>query len=919
MEERIKPQFINCPACQGQGIDKENKMCKECSSIGTGSFFRNVFLYWGLELSKEIIFLRKIKRLLYNLINLIALIISLAGVLSLVWWMLNFPDPYSLDTYFFWRYTHGLLLIFWISILADQFLVYRFTEKRISKYKINKKSFKNNEISSEKLPNNWKELVSFEQKIDVSRALNKQSNKIVEDAFMLASKYKYSSVNPKHIFFEILNQNETKALFARLNVNHKDIQLIVKRMIENNVGTAKSRSIIFSNESKEAFIKAYTDAFLNNQIDVNIQNLIIPIIEADDDLVEILYDFDIDVEKINNVNEWFKVNDKLIEAYKRYKKMARFKPKTNMDRAYTAIETPILNNYSYDLTLAAKLARLDFCVGRDKEIEDAFKSLEKGENGVLFVGPPGVGKRTIISGIAERMVSEEVPKILRDKRLLELDLARLVAGSDAAQAQDRLSQIIQEINRAKNIVLFINNLENVVGISAGEEESVELSDVLIGALERKEIVCFSISITRNYVKYIENQPIGNAMSVIKVNEPKGNQAIQIVESKIGVIENKYKIYFSYRAIDEAVKLSDKYIQDKYLPAKAIDILETVAVNVAKRCKQDSSKCICAREDVQEVVSDITSIPMKKVSSKESEVLLSLEDEIHKRMINQDEAVKIVANSLRRARTELSEGKRPIASFLFLGPTGVGKTELAKSVAEVYFGNEKSMIRVDMSEYQQPESLNKMIGDETGNSGYLTEAVRKSPFSLILLDEFEKAHSNILNLFLQVMDDGRLTDGQGRTIDFTSTIIIATSNACALFIQDQIKRNIDLDKIKENLIQEELIKVMKPELVNRFDGIIVFKPLSKENVIDITRLMLVKFSTILEKQGINLQVNEGGIRKLAFEGYNQKFGARPLRRLLQEKIENNIASKILTNEIQRRDTVVIDSNGKIRVEKGRKLI
>ena len=362
-------------------------------------------------------------------------------------------------------------------------------------------------------------------------------------------------------------------------------------------------------------------------------------------------------------------------------------------------------------------------------------------------------------------------------------------------------------------------------------------------------------------------------------------------------------------------MTTQYIHDKYLPEKAITILDQVAVKVSKKRGEQS---IVTHEDIAQIVSESTGIPVTKISETESKVLLHLEDKIHERMIDQEEAVKMVSASLRRARAGIREGKRPIASFLFLGPTGVGKTELAKAVAEIYFGSERYMVRVDMSEYQHPDSIPKMIGDERGAVGYLTEAVRKSPFSLVLLDEFEKAHPQILNLFLQVMDDGRLTDGQGRTIDFTNSIIIATSNAGALFIQEQIRAGVKIEDIKEALINEHLNKVMRPELINRFDGIIVFKPLSIECVVDIARLMLNKTKNMLEAKGIGLDIAEEGIRKLAELGFDPKFGARPLRRVLQEKIDDEVANKILAGELKRRDTVIINAEATIDIEKAKSL-
>ena len=338
----------------------------------------------------------------------------------------------------------------------------------------------------------------------------------------------------------------------------------------------------------------------------------------------------------------------------------------------------------------------------------------------------------------------------------------------------------------------------------------------------------------------------------------------------------------------------------------------------KAARNNPDRVICSGEEVAIAIEQITGIPANKVSEDEGKKLLNLEVDIHERMVGQEEAVKAVSSALRRARAELKDGARPIASFLFLGPTGVGKTELAKTVSEVYFGDENYMVRLDMSEYQEASSVNKIIGDASGAVGYLTEAVRKKPFSLILLDEIEKAHPDILNLFLQLLDDGRLTDGQGRTISFTQSIIIATSNIGSVTIQESMKNGLSVDAIKQDLIDNQLNKYMRPELINRFDGIVVFKPLTEDNIIVIATLMLKKIKKNLADKGVAFQADKDGVAILAKAGYDPKFGARPLRRLLQERVEDEIANLFLAGSLKRRDTVFIGSNGEIGVEKGREL-
>lgn len=478
--------------------------------------------------------------------------------------------------------------------------------------------------------------------------------------------------------------------------------------------------------------------------------------------------------------------------------------------------------------------------------------------------------------------------------------------------------IINEMQRSKNVILYIENIENIMGIASGSEESLELSEVLAETLSRQGIYCLASVSSENFARYVEGKALANAMTAIKVLEPSKDDAIYMLESKIAWIENKFGVYFDYSSIEETVNMSMKYINDKYLPEKAVDVIKSTAVKMSKLSQKDPSKKICTKNDIAEVISDITGILVSKVTESESEKLMNLEQEIHERMIGQEEAVVAIAGSLRRARAELREGTRPIASFLFLGPTGVGKTELAKTVANIYFGDEKYMIRLDMSEYQLAGSLRKMIGDVDNTLGYLTEAVRKKPFSLILFDEIEKAHPDILNLFLQILDDGRLTDGQGRTINFTNSIIIATSNAGSLFIQQAVKDNMEMAVIKQELIDDHLSKIMRPELINRFDGIIVFKPLTLDNILSIAKIMINKIGKNLVSKGINLLFDDEGLLILAKAGYDPKFGARPLRRLLQDKIENEIANLILTKKLKRRDTVFINEQGQIEVEKAKSL-
>jgi len=917
-EKKSKDEIIfsTCALCGGSGQLKFSVPCGHCKGIGIGFAEKNKIFYWGKRLGIINIRLVRIERKLNLAINLLAYVAGVTGVAALGFWaFMNYREGHTAYADFYiWQKKNLLILWFWVSLVFDMFIIFRLSEegKKNREVKIKREEEKKEQTFFGRIKKSG--LV----KNEISESFSLPAQKIIEDAFLLAFSLGHEYVAIRHLFIALLKDEKVLSLFFRLNA--KLVQ--VKGKIESKLllNEKSSRFLNFhlreDNDFKKVMLEAYLGARDLGQKTVEPVNLILPIINHDQYLAEVLYEMEIEPQKVFNVVKWFRVNDMMIERYRKFRSESRFKPSTNMNRAYTAVATPLLDNFGYDLTVAAKWGKLDYCVAREKEIKEVFGVIDSGQLGVLLVGPEGAGKRTVIQGIAELMAEEEVPKIFKDKRLIEIDAARLVSGATAAQAEERLQELIDEANRSGNIILAFHDIQSITGITAGGAESLELSEVLANAVDRKYVICLATATGENYSKYLEGKALGRAMGKVEVDEPQGDQAVQILSSKIGLLEGRYGVYFSYAALDQVIALTSKYMHDSYLPAKAVRVLETVAAKVGKREKENK---IVTKADIAEVISEVTHIPVSQASDQEGEKLLHLEEEIHKYMINQSEAVNVVSASLRRARAQMTEGKRPIASFLFLGPTGVGKTELAKSIARVYFGDEKCMIRLDMSEYQIPESVKNLIGGEN-ETGQLTEAVRKAPFSLILLDEFEKAYKEILNLFLQVMDDGRLTDGQGRTCDFTNSIIIATSNVGALYIQDALrdKQNANYAAVKDTLINEHLNKVLRPELINRFDGIIVFEPLDQANVIDITRLMVKNLSKMLDPKGISLEADEAGIKVLAKQGYDPKFGARPLRRLLQDKIENIIANKILSGELKRRDKVVINSKAEIEVVKGKKL-
>jgi len=925
MENQEKKQeflLTICPYCQGKG-KIGNDVCPNCLGKRVIGWRQGIFYYWGPTINTLTILERKLERLARLFVNGFLFLCGVAGLaVFLFYFYFNFADIFQLS---FWLYPPKYTLFFWLSLLIDLYLFYRLSQESALKEKINLQNQVVILPAETETDDFWEQFKAAgpEKKKDISVSFSQNAFKSLEDAWLLAQRFQSKEVWPAHILGALLFFPKIALIFGRLGINLEKVAHKVNESLnKNNLidKDEKGGNPRLSPLAIKVLLRAYFIAYQAREPQVSVIDLLLSIAQSDSAAQEILYDLGVDLVKIKNVVEWIRVNEVLRRQSQHFRKSAFFKPKGKLDRAMTAAATPTLDHYSQDLTLLAKFGYLEPCVGREAEIQEIFRVIEANNQSVILTGNPGVGKKTIIEGIARRMVTEEVPEIIQDKRLVSLNVARLISGADPAAAEGRLMQIIDEIKRAGNIVLFIKDIESMVGITSGEEGSLDLAEVLVSEITKGSFFCFATANAIDYARYIENSALGDALQNVRINEPQINEAIQILEAKTAYIEYKNKVYFSYGAIEQAVKLSYRYIHDRYLPEKAIQVIEQVAVFVRKN---KGDKAIVLAEDVARLISAKVNIPLTTVTEKESEKLLHLEEEIHQRVIGQEEAVKMVAAALRRARAQLRDSQRPIANFLFLGPTGVGKTELSKTVAEVYFGSEKNMVRIDMSEYQEQSSVYRLIGSppgkgSPGTSGYLTEAVRKNPFTLLLLDEIEKAHHDILNLFLQVMDDGRLTDGLGRTIDFTNVILIATSNAGTAFIQEKIKEGWTVQQIKDKMMEDEIKKYFTPEFVNRFDGVIVFKPLAMKEVIEITKLMLKKVAKQLEEKGIHFEASEEAVAELASAGFDPQYGARPLRRIVQERVSDVLANYLLAGKIARRDTVILEKGGVLKIKKAEKI-
>ncbi|MFH1509400.1 MAG: ATP-dependent Clp protease ATP-binding subunit [bacterium] len=899
LEKNITLRLATCSQCQTIGSE-----CQACGGYHEVGVIGNKILLWDLPLST---LSNKTRQLTRKLDVLIDIILFSFGALAIT---ILFFDMFSSGNYKLadvGRFTH---LLFWISILSNMYLLYRFKSRdEKEEWVIKKSELKNIGQLPKEL--NTTELLSLpkEDTIRIHNVMRGEALDVIEDAYSMAKSSNHAQVLPVHVLAALLTKKEISEVFGRIAFDNERFIKMIKSVLAKQ--PKEKGKLVIAPQTIRLLLYSYYEAVENRRPKIDLAELLSAITNTDSAANEIMLDLDMSQNKIRHIVEWYNTRHDIMRRYREEKRLAMFKPKGVMDRAMTAVASPVLERMSTDLTYLSSRGVLEVCVNREKETDEILRVVESG-NSVVLVGEDGVGKSAIINGLARLMTVEDVPKILQDKRLINLSVSSMLSGAGVGQLEGRIQKVMNEIARARNIVLVIENVHDLVGVATGGGQTFDISDILTEAIKKFNLLIIATTNSKDFSDVIENKSsLDSVMTKIDITEVDEDNAIRISEIKALGIEAKNNVYFSYGAIQSAVDMSSRYIHESHLPDKAINILEEAAVLAAGEKGEGS---IVSADEVAKIIADKTNIPTENVTASESAKLLKLEDLIHNRIIGQDQAVTAVAEALRRARAELRDEKRPIATLLFLGPTGVGKTELSKTVAEAYFGSENDMIRVDMSEYQEVTSIARLIGDEE-SSGYLTEAVRKSPYSLLLLDELEKAHPDILNLFLQVMDDGRLTDGLGRTIDFTNVILIATSNANTSFIQDQLEAGKTVVEIHKILMEEELQKIYRPEFINRFDEIVVFKPLSEKDLVDITRLLLNKVEKRLLKKGINLRVTETAILELAHSGYDPKYGARPLRRVLQDQVDSALAKKILSGNLKRRDVAILEQGGKIRVESG----
>jgi ATP-dependent Clp protease ATP-binding subunit ClpC len=750
------------------------------------------------------------------------------------------------------------------------------------------------------------------QDLSVMSHLDTRTSQVLNQAQQEAKRIKQALIEPEQLLIGLLFDSDVFQLLGKFSVDVAKLSQELQG--KEQVGTFDGQPTLSEN-SKHLFEDAYSAVKSRGVEFISPEDLLVAIFSQNIAVSDYLKTQGLDKDKIG----------------KELSKTSTF--------VYGKKST--LEQFGIDLTEQAKNGELDPITGRDREVERLVHILlRRTKNNPIIIGEAGVGKTAIVEGLAQSIASGKAPKDLQTKKIIQLDLSSIIAGaSHRGEFEERLRSVIKETQVSGNIILFIDEIHTIIG--AGDTDgALDASNIIKPFLARGQLQIIGTTTTAEFRKYFEkDKAFERRFQPVIADEPSEETAIEMLKVLAPKYEDFHKVVLTPEALEAAVKLSKRYIGERYLPDKAVDLLDEASAQVRLELnegKREGNQI--KREDIENIVSSWTGIPITKLTENESEKLLHLEDTIHNRLINQENAVTLVAEAVRRGRIGLSSANRPIASFIFLGPTGVGKTELAKTLAEVLFGKEDSMIRLDMSEYMEKHEVAKLIGAPPGYVGYeeggqLTEAVRAKPYSIVLLDEVEKAHPDVFNILLQLLEDGRLTDNKGNTISFKNTIIIATSNIGSTLIQQQLqgidqsndkKEESTTDQSVEQTSQQkapvtqkekleelnkilmgELRKFFRPELLNRFDGLVVFEPLSEKNMMEVAKLGINSTKKLLLLQGIDLEASEASLARLAKEGYDPIYGARPLRRLIQTAIENPIALLMINKTFIQGDKILID--------------
>ena len=797
------------------------------------------------------------------------------------------------------------------------------------------------------------------------------AEKALELSGELAADFGHNYIGTEHILYGLVKEGSGVAsqVLNLQEVTPENIEEEIEALVGKGTPIQNRQEIGFTPRSKRVIENAFLEARKFGSEFIGTEHLLIGIMrEGDSIAVRIMLDLGVNPQKL--YNEIIKVINEDENANINEKQ-------SNGKGRGSYNQTPTLNQYGTDLTKKAAEGKLDPVIGRKTEIQRVIQILSRRtKNNPCLIGEPGVGKTAVAEGLAEKIISEDVPEMLKNKRVVSLDIASMVAGAKyRGDFEERIKKCLEEVKKSGDVILFIDEVHTIVGAGSAEG-AVDAANILKPLLARGEVQVIGATTLNEYRKYIEkDSALERRFSPVTVGEPNKAETEEILKG----IRDKYEAHHNVKITDEAIKsaveLSTRYINDRFLPDKAIDLIDEAASRVKMKTYtqpeslkkledeivtldkekedtirvQDFEKAAILRdkikeekeklqkekekwqnkntknvtalneEDIAEVVASWTGVPVKKLTQSENEKLKNLEKTLHQRVIGQNEAVEAVAKAIRRGRVGLKDPNRPIGSFLFLGPTGVGKTELSKALAESLFGNEDAMIRIDMSEYMEGHSVSKLIGSPPGyvgfdDGGQLTEKIRRKPYSVILFDEIEKAHPDVMNMLLQILDDGRLTDAQGRTVNFKNTVIIMTSNIGARLITDKttlgfsaVDKKDETQKEYESIkkdVMGELKKQFRPEFINRIDEIIVFHKLNNEDIKQIIDIMINQVTKRMQEKGYNLEIEDSVKELIAKKGIDTNYGARPLKRAIQNILEDRVAEEILDENIKQNKKAII---------------
>jgi len=740
-------------------------------------------------------------------------------------------------------------------------------------------------------------------KFNLAEFLSFEAAQVVDQTIRFCRKRKILPVTATDLLYNLVVDKNLNFVFNRILLNIKEL----KSFFNSYFKSLPKQTITendYAPDFQETIIEALNLAKEKNRPFLNSGDLLVALAKTDLIFKKILIDYQLKVDDIKNLVRWLENLRERIDKQKRFWEWSNLVKRGSLGREWIAGYTPTLDKFSIDITALVKKQNFPEIIGHQEEIKAMERILARTEiNNVLIVGEPGSGRKSMVYALAEKSVlGESLPEI-NYKRVVQLDLTNLLAQlTSLEEIETVLDTIFHEVLTAGNVILVIDEIHNFIGGSL-KPGTVDISGILGSYLASPAFPIVAITTFEGLHKNIEqNTSILSLFEKVEVAEVSLEETLELLQNLSLVLEQKNKKFISYQALRDIITYCEKYLPAIPFPEKAMDLLDEAMVYL----KQSKDKVLLPQH-IAEIFSKKTQIPVGEIEEKERNILLNLEKLIHQRIINQEEAVTEVATAMRRARTKITVRKGPMGCFLFLGPTGVGKTETSKALAEIYFGSEEKMIRLDMSEFQNVNDIPRLLG-APGQEGLLTTPVREQPFSLILLDELEKAHPNILNLFLQVLDEGHLTDGLGRKVDFKNSIIIATSNAGYQIILQALSDPNKWANLKKDLLDYLFQEgIFHPEFVNRFDAVVVFKPLTQENLLAVADLLLKKLKQNLKEKEIDLVITEPLKQKIVELGYNPVFGAREMRRVVQDKIENVLAQAILTGEIKKGCRVEIDPN------------